>query len=66
MEFENEDEYLKYINKIENAFRDQDIEKLSKLLGRRITKLSEAEWYFNDIWKKQVKIKLPKTKQKIK
>ncbi len=66
MDFENENEYMNYINKITDAFRNQDFEKLSKLLGHKITKLSDAEWYFNNIWKKQVRIKGPKNKEIIK
>lgn len=65
MDFENEEDYLKYTDKITDAFYDQDLEKLSKLLQHKVTSQSQAEYYFNDIWKKEVRIKAPKNKLKV-
>jgi len=54
--FKNSREYLNYTDKIADAFYDEDLEELSKLLSHKVSGLQEAENYFNDIWKRQVKI----------
>ncbi len=65
MEFENEEEYEKYLNKIADAFYDEDLGKLSKLLNHRVTSQKQAENYLNDVWKKDVKLVSLKEKPKI-
>ena len=57
MIFKTEEEYLRYTDDIVDAFYDEDLPKLSKLLGHKVRSQKDAEKYFNDVFKKKVIIR---------
>lgn len=54
--FKTETEYFRYTDKITDAFYDGDLNRLGKLMGKKFKTLRGAENYFNEIWKKKIKI----------
>jgi hypothetical protein len=60
--FKNTADYLHYTDKITDAFYDGDVEKMSQLLGHKVTNIEDGENYFNDVWKSKTKILKPNKK----
>jgi hypothetical protein len=54
--FKTAGEYFDYTDDIADAFYDEDLKKMNKLMGSKCKTLEEAEGYFTDIWKKKTKI----------
>ncbi len=57
MDFENYEELLEYVAKIEKALKKQNLSELAFLLGKKFNSVSEANDYFNNVWKREARIK---------
>ena len=54
--FKTASEYFDYTDMIADAFYDENLKKMNELMSSKCKTLEEAEGYFNDVWKKKVKI----------